>query len=217
MLEYLIVISDDVLYAFRFPPEGGRWDLAFVSLGNRNMKSSKVILGAAFAALAGLSAPAHANVVSYTVTGAQFANFGQGTQTLAGTFTVDYGANAVTALSLTATGFETLNFQLSGNNGFTYTGTHGVEDQYEIGIQSNQGTQLYLDYQANPTVTLILNSDNGYQSNLYNTSHQYSNLTSPGTTSSAPEPATWALMLVGFGGLGFAMRSARRQRAAVAA
>ena len=118
---------------------------------------------------------------------------------------------------MTATGFETLNFQLSGNNGFTYTGIHGVEDQYEIGIQSNQGTQLYLDYQANPTVTLILNSDNGYQSNLYNTSHQSINLTSSGTTSSAPEPATWALMLVGFGGLGFAMRSARRQRAAVAA
>ena len=37
------------------------------------------------------------------------------------------------------------------------------------------------------------------------------------TTSSVPEPATWAMMLVGFGGLGAAMRVARRKQATVAA
>ena len=35
-------------------------------------------------------------------------------------------------------------------------------------------------------------------------------------TSSVPEPASWALMLVGFGGIGAAMRSRRRVAAAVA-
>ncbi len=36
-------------------------------------------------------------------------------------------------------------------------------------------------------------------------------------TSAVPEPATWAMMLAGFGGLGVAMRRRRRTQAAVAA
>ena len=36
------------------------------------------------------------------------------------------------------------------------------------------------------------------------------------TTTAVPEPMTWALMLIGFGGLGLAMRSRRRQAAALA-
>jgi len=34
---------------------------------------------------------------------------------------------------------------------------------------------------------------------------------SPGVTSGVPEPATWAMMLVGFGGVGAAMRRSRRK------
>jgi hypothetical protein len=37
------------------------------------------------------------------------------------------------------------------------------------------------------------------------------------TAGGVPEPATWAMMLMGFGGLGAAMRSARRKQAALAA
>ena len=36
------------------------------------------------------------------------------------------------------------------------------------------------------------------------------------SVTAVPEPATWAVMLVGFGGLGVAMRSRRKQAAAVA-
>jgi hypothetical protein len=37
-----------------------------------------------------------------------------------------------------------------------------------------------------------------------------------GTASAVPEPASWAMMLVGFGGLGVAMRTRRTRRAATA-
>jgi hypothetical protein len=39
----------------------------------------------------------------------------------------------------------------------------------------------------------------------------------PATASAVPEPATWAVMLTGFGGLGVAMRRARRKLAATTA
>jgi hypothetical protein len=34
------------------------------------------------------------------------------------------------------------------------------------------------------------------------------------SVSAVPEPATWGVMLVGFGGLGVAMRSSRRKQGA---
>jgi hypothetical protein len=42
------------------------------------------------------------------------------------------------------------------------------------------------------------------------------NLTADVFTEGVPEPGTWALMIMGFGGLGAAMRGRRRQQAAVA-
>lgn len=45
----------------------------------------------------------------------------------------------------------------------------------------------------------------------------YSLVFSPNLLSSVPEPSAWALMLVGFGGLGAAMRSSRRRRVAAGA
>jgi hypothetical protein len=45
----------------------------------------------------------------------------------------------------------------------------------------------------------------------------YDDITLGSSTPGVPEPATWAMMLVGFGGLGAAMRSARRKQAALAA
>jgi hypothetical protein len=44
----------------------------------------------------------------------------------------------------------------------------------------------------------------------------YGSFTLVFTPSGAPEPATWAMMLLGFGGLGAAMRSRRRQAASAA-
>jgi hypothetical protein len=51
----------------------------------------------------------------------------------------------------------------------------------------------------------------GYANGLIGLDGQQSQVTGV-----VPEPATWAMMLMGFGGLGAAMRGSRRQQAAVA-
>jgi len=155
----------------------------------------------------------------YTLSGAVFGAFGDqsGADTVSGTWSIDYSTMTVTALSLATTGAETINFDLASVTGLTSTGGGGAT-QYEIQLQSTAATPFYLDFQASGPVTLIANSYNGYQSNLYNLEYSYSGLTSAGVLNGAPygaavpEPAAWALMLIGVLGLGGALRRTRRTR-----
>jgi hypothetical protein len=187
-------------------------------------------MGAAIAALGG-NALAD-SYVAYTLSGAGFGAFydGSGGETLSGTWTVDYTTQTVTALALNATGPQNFSFTNIGNvyEEPAFTGTPGVDVQYEIGINADIGYPyyLFLDYQASSPISMLVYSDNGYSSHLHELgldgmSDVYSPLTSPGTLTSfaysVPEPATWALFTVGFGALGLAIRSSRRREARVTA
>jgi hypothetical protein len=67
-----------------------------------------------------------------------------------------------------------------------------------------------LDFTASGTSTTIeFLADSDYTS-------KYTGLDNVSVTSAVPEPATWAMMLVGFGGLGGMMRSRRKQALATA-
>lgn len=153
----------------------------------------------------------------YSLSGAVFAAFGNssGAETLSGTWSVDYSTMTVTALALTATGAETLDFNIGGVGSLTFTGGGGAT-QYEIDLTSTQSTPLYLDYQASDPPSAIANSYNGFQSNLYNTGFAYSGLTTPGDLSgvpfgaTVPEPVAWASMLIGVLGVGGQLRRSRR-------
>lgn len=173
------------------------------------------------ASVCGLSAPPVAAVsVNYSLSGALFASFPDdgGAETVSGTWTIDFTHSRVTALSLVATGGETIDFTLDGVGGLQYTGGGGL-DQYEMQLQSTVGSPFYLDWQTTAPVTILADSFNGYQSNLHRADFSaYSGLTDPGVlTASAgaavPEPATWVLMLGGFALIGLTTR----RRAFVAA
>lgn len=76
--------------------------------------------------------------------------------------------------------------------------------------QAAEGTETYLNYisgTADITSIVLSTTDAGAGFALGGTG---------GVGGAVPEPATWAMMLMGFGGMGAAMRSARRQKRAVA-
>lgn len=94
-----------------------------------------------------------------------------------------------------ATGLLTFSQAISGN---VIIGVHiGNADS-----GADQRTQFYLLNLTSPTTQLYLNTQ-GLSDAVV--------ISGVGTV---PEPATWALMLLGFGGIGFAMR---RRRSALAA
>jgi hypothetical protein len=81
--------------------------------------------------------------------------------------------------------------------GYTTAGDNG-------GVISNQ------PYIKN-SVTFDLGAYNGSLDSINNLRFQYgTSLTDTSLTPAVPEPATWALMLLGFGGIGMSMRRGRR-------
>src|SRR5580658_1141485 len=77
----------------------------------------------------------------YSLSGAVFDAFTDysGAETLSGTWRVDYSTMTVTALALTATGAETLDFNVGSFGSLTSTGGGGAT-QYEMYLQSTQST-----------------------------------------------------------------------------
>ena len=156
------------------------------------------------------STAAFAAIHNYVLSGAVFDRFPGNsiTQTVAGTWGVNYATHEITALSLVAAGTETLNFELAGLQRFTQTNSSGF-DQYEMLLKSTTGSRFFLNWQSSGPLAVIEFSRSFYSSNLYNTGGAFSGLTDPGTlreVSVVPEPTTWAMMVGGFGLLGLALR-----------
>jgi len=80
--------------------------------------------------------------------------------------------------------------------GYTTAGDNG-------GVTNNQP---YIDN----SVIFNLGAYNGSLSNISNLRFQYGTALTDPNLSAVPEPATWALMLLGFGGIGVSMRRRRK-------
>ncbi len=96
--------------------------------------------------------------------------------------------------------------------GFDFNGmirvTNGLRDPFNMGLQLNCYDNTSCDFSHTASVTLTLPSDVTF------TSDSGVFLTARSTSGGVPEPATWAIMLVGFAGVGSALRRRRVNAAA---
>ena len=184
------------------------------------MKIKLLMAGAALAAGVLVSAPAFAVTLDWTFTGV---NTGSGQMTV--------GANdQVTAFDGTYDG-QTLTFYANPNfpgtfNLHPHTPNAGgadliADDLYNpaTGVDVNGILVSTGAGDAERVFDISLDNPGAAQTDFFsvnpNGSFQLDNGTFS-TTAAVPEPATWAVMMVGFGGLGVAMRSRRKALVAAA-
>ncbi len=99
-------------------------------------------------------------------------------------------------------------FSLDSVKTLTYSNTPGVSSSFSLYLLGNT-IDSFLGYSATPTsLTLSFNSTGG---SAYSASATLA--VPPAPVGSVPEAATWAMMLVGFGAMGAAMR--RRPRTSI--
>ena len=164
-----------------------------------------ILAGAAAAAALSVAAPAQA-----TVTMTNYAISGTGT----GTFTLSYDSTT-SAYSLV-----TLDFSLAGstydtsNSGIAVNGSDLVLGAFAGGgVLTVDGT--FNDFWLWFDPTLASQSVSGFNA-YYGTGTgllRAGSYTVTQVTAGVPEPATWALMLLGFGGMGLVVRRRRRTAA----
>ena len=165
--------------------------------------ATSATFGGALALLAALASPGSARA-DVTEVFNLFGEFDNGS-TLSGTLTVDTTAGSATAINAFADGFEfkTITGQSSGLEYTVNADTAGNAAQLSLvfGVHSLVG---YGGSSLSPDTTLNGISLKGGGAN-------------PSESSPVPEPSTWALIIVGFAGVGLvSARHARRATAATA-
>ena len=159
------------------------------------------LVGAAAGVLAATSANATAFFIDYT-----------GTSAANGTFTVHLTGDETNGVINSITGTR---------NGIAVTGlsSYAGADQHII------GTFPYVDFAGvsysvfgGPNYNLYLDSSGLFELNSADNAGGFASADAPiaSITASVPEPATWGLMILGFGMIGFAARARRRQTVRVA-
>jgi hypothetical protein len=100
--------------------------------------------------------------------------------------------------------FTTLYDAVTNTLTFTYTPGAGDPTIHYLGISQANSYELFYDTSAITSATIVL-------SNYFPNNSGWSHLDVFDTGGAVPEPATWALMLLGFAGIGMALRRSRRR------
>ena len=175
----------------------------------------KLALGIATAMVAFGSAPASAAMFNFNFSGTGLffgeALVGSGTLTTSDVSQVS-AVNGYT--------FQTITGITGSFNGSNITGLANVTGSnnqfYLTGPFFLDGNGLGFSTAAGSAVNLFVTNGTGYRVNAGGLSTGLVTASASAVTAAVPEPATWAMMLLGFGGIGFAMRHRSKVRTTVA-
>lgn len=179
-------------------------------------------------ALCAISAPAHAEIINlnFNLNATNFFQFRQvgrpetpPIQLVNGTFRLVF--DNASNIQATSNGLTVTGFNLLGTPLFAY---NRAQDVLAIGTQPTPGTFTTFSGRDNFGFFLLNASKSNYSaSSLSYTSTQASgffrsnNVTVTAVNSAVPEPASWAMMIGGFGFVGGALRHRKRRERALSA
>jgi hypothetical protein len=139
-------------------------------------------------------------------------------------FIVDTGSHYAVAMNLSGSGFALLNapgFTLStgGLSSAPFSGFNVALNCTTAcgngGSAPHPGSPLTFDITGTGLGVLAANDYNGHTINFaVDVLRNTTGVVGGGLGGAVPEPATWGLMILGFGGAGAALRSSRRRKAA---
>ena len=167
----------------------------------------RIAMAAPAMALALSASPVQASV-TFNVSGT-FSDNG----TLTGTFTTDDAVTTVQSTSLAVSGGTLgLDSVIFDQASYISAGTQNLPNSFSLVALSSVNKSLTLVFASPLTLagaTLSTSSDNYQQ--YVGTRTITSGSVVNASAGAVPEPASWALMLTGFAGVGFALRRAQRR------
>jgi hypothetical protein len=163
--------------------------------------------GIAVATMFALALPANASIINWTLSGVTFDDGG----TASGTFATDSTTGDVTAFDITTTAGTTLNGSVYDvSTSFLYANNFFTANSFLLATTTPFATP-YLELAfANPLTSTgvdalipgdVANTTIG--SWECNNCSPFRNVVSGEAVSGVPEPSTWAMMILGFAGIGF--------------